>query len=176
MTPMKQLRLFLAAAAAALCASALPAPAEAASYLTQAACGVNPADPDPCAIVPSDGPAVTTLRTITFTTSRANQQAIVTFQGGLYCASGDVAAVVDLVSGLTTRPNEKPDLGTPGSMRHAHVYTGNDSSTFNLNTTRGLTFGNAGQQTLYFKMRRSRMDPGSICFTNNNYFVITLLP
>lgn len=158
----------------ALLGLAATAPARADTIVTQVDCKPSSEAARPCALITSET-FTSRLRDLRFYLS-APARVLVNFQGGMYCHSSDsTGAVVDLISSITTDPDTEPSLDLPGSLRHAHVYTAADGSTFNLNTSVVFDFDSPGRKNVYFRMGKLRMDPGTRCTTQNNIFTITVL-
>jgi len=127
----------------------------------------------------SSGP-IPTIRSFDFTAPSAGE-ALVTFHGSLYCASGFTTtnSVVDVVSQIVPGTTDAPAISGPGGLRHAIVLTASSagtSDTFNLASTRVVNITAPGNTTFSFKMARLRMDTGTQCYVYNAAFTVVFTP
>jgi hypothetical protein len=128
----------------------------------------NPADPIPV------------VRAFLFNAPNAGA-GLLTFNGTMSCTSFNTStfAVTDFASQIVTAANAVPTVQGPGGLRHGMVLlpnsTGN-TDTFNLASTRVISFPAAGPRTFYFKLAKLRMDANTRCYVYNATFSITFAP
>lgn len=152
----------------ALCPVIAAAPSEASTVFTQQACSTTgPIEPCPKL---KETTGAQTLRSITFNLSNA-ADVVATFQAGLYCEAADFG-VVDVIGAILDTPDGAPRLNGARTSRHTHLLYAGDKVSFNLATIRVLPYSTGGDKTVYFRVKRLRIDPGVRCTTNNNQFII----
>ena len=167
-----------------LCTLALPliaAPGSArsaAKIFTQSPCTVSGG---PCKSFYFGDP-IPVIRGFSFTLPSAGT-AEVTFHGSAVCSSSESTdRVVDLASQIVTTPTAAVNANGPGGLRHALVlkdeveHDFSSSDTFNLASTRVITYTSGGNKAVYFKMARSRMDARTACTIYNATFSVTFIP
>jgi hypothetical protein len=158
-------------------ASAQSAPAEAASAIQSTNC------PNALCASFSSTTTIPTIKAYQFSMPGAGT-ALVTFNGTLYCAASGSAGdrVIDLVSGISSSETAAISLSNTGSLRNAHVlkdevdHTFDPSTSFNLQSTKLLTYSSGGSKTVYFRIVRSRQDAGVSCFVYGGSFTIVRHP
>lgn len=101
----------------------------------------------------------------------------VTFHGSLVCGADNSRAnvVVDLITQIVNSRTAVPQANGPGGMRQAVVLRANTSDSFNLASTRTFSFGSAGTQTFYFRVRPLRIDSGTDCYIYNAAFTVMFI-
>jgi hypothetical protein len=181
---MTTFRTCIAFLGALLCGGLVPtAPARSAAVISaQGPCTVSVDQAGSClAFNYNFPPDIPIVRTYSFTAPSAGK-AEVTLHGTLYCsAGGGIAAVVDLTSQIVTHSTDVPQVNGAGGLRQAMVFPAgpgsqNLSMTFNLASTRALTYSTGGKKTVYFKIARARMDPTTACFIYNAAFTVAFIP
>jgi hypothetical protein len=88
-------------------------------------------------------------------------------------------AVVDVITQITAAANAIPIINAGGGLRHALLMFGTGfgtSNTFNLASTREVTYSSAGSKTVHFRITSLRLDPTIICSFYNMSFVVTYTP
>jgi len=115
------------------------------------------------------------LRSFTFN-APSKGKAEVTFHGSLYCANADNGKTVDFTTQITTANESAARAAGPGGMRQAETFTNNQSTTFNLASTRVLTLTKAGNVTVDFRAKSNRFDAGITCFLYNAAFSVNFVP
>ena len=153
-----------------------PEPASAAAVMkSQAPCGTGSG---PCfnfgvGIV---GLGQFSLRTYSFK-APSQGSAEVVFHGSLLCSADSSSyKVVDLVTQITNASSATASASEPGGMRQAMVLEPSTSDTFNLTSTRVVTYKAAGAQTFNFMVRPLRIDSGANCYVYNAAFSVVFIP
>lgn len=126
---------------------------------------------------------IPTIRSFTFNVPRPGRVQL-TFHGSLYCGSSGTPAdkVIDLASQIVTGGNQVPSVSGPGGLRLATVlkdesdHAFDTSTTFSLNSVRVINYPAAGNQTVFFRIARLRMDTGTICHAYNAAFSAVITP
>jgi hypothetical protein len=132
-----------------------------------------------CTSVSSSTTFPRTLRSFTFNAPRAGAAAV-TLTGTMLCANAPDAsfAIVDLITQITTGAGVTPVVN-PGGLRHAKTMFGTGfgvADTFNVSTTRGISYPTAGPKTVFFRVANLRLDATITCSFYNMSFVVTYLP
>jgi hypothetical protein len=108
----------------------------------------------------------------------------ITFNGTMVCDSSSGSRMLfDLITQIVTAANSTPYDSAPGGLRHTATLEGVGSSTippsvtFNLASTRVISYTSAGNKPIFFKVRKVRMDVvGSSCRIYNASFSATVVP
>jgi hypothetical protein len=147
-------------------------PSKAASVITQSPCVTSAGF---CKAFNSKDP-IPIIRSIVFNLPSA-ADVVVTFHGSLYCVNdtGAGGQVIDLVSQITTGGGSA-DVNGPGGLRHAAVLAGTTSDSFNLTSTRVISYPSGGSKTIHFKIARLRMDYETACYVYNAAFTVLITP
>jgi hypothetical protein len=108
----------------------------------------------------------------------------VTFHGTLECySSTDARTFLDFVTQILTAANQTPSERGPGGLRHraslervgagATIYP---TITFNLSSTRTISYARGGIKSVFFKIRKMGMDAGNACYVFNATFSVSFAP
>lgn len=122
-----------------------------------------------------------TLRSFGYNPAKAGV-AVATFHGSLNCANtGTSRATIDLVTQIVDSAAAPVQLTGPGGLRHQTLLPPksggtNSSVTFNLASTRTFTIPASGPRTVILKLRKQRMDAGTVCFLYNAVFTVIFVP
>jgi hypothetical protein len=133
-----------------------------------------------CTSVTSSTTFPRTLRSFTFNAPRAGR-AHVTLNGSMVCSNAQNAsfAVADLITQINTLASATPTINGGGGLRHAIVMFGTGfgtSDTFNLASSREVTYSSGGPKTLYFRIANLRLDATITCSFYNMAFTVTYTP
>lgn len=171
-------RLLIAAALQLSCALAGVVAASAGEVVEQEPCGGQIAS---CATLVADrpDPVFDIVRAFSFEIARPGT-ALVSFHGSINCLTdnAEIPVVTDLVSQIVTTTSAVPDLGGASGGRHVFVLRhdrlgGQDTS--NIAAVRQVEYGSAGIKSVYFKIKRLRMDSG-FCTVRNGAFTVIASP
>jgi hypothetical protein len=133
-----------------------------------------------CTSVNSSTTFPRTLRSFTFNAPGPGR-AHVAFHGSMLCSNAPNAsfAIVDVITQINTLANATPIINQGGGLRHAETMFGTGfgvTSTFNLHSTREVTYGSGGPKTVYFRITNLRLDATITCSFYNMAFTVTYTP
>ena len=119
----------------------------------------------------------TTLRSYSFSLP-GRGVASISFTGSLVCSNSGAndSRVVDFATQITTGINQPADLTGSGALRHAAVLRSNTSDTFNLATTRVITYASGGSKSVHFRLDRLRQDAETSCIVYDAAFTVVYVP
>ena len=96
-----------------------------------------------------------------------------TFHGSLTCSHNSTTLkTVQLTTQITT-VNINPRYFGPGGMLYSARFIGTD--TFNLASTRVISYSTAGTKTVYFKIARVSMNSGLTCSVYTANFSVVFI-